>query len=68
MGKFRFSYIALLAFYFGIIICSAAPSLSAEESKRALTIDDLLKLKTVEDPQISPECMWVAGNRNNIAN
>ena len=60
MGKFRFSYIALLAFYFGIIICSAAPSLSAEESKRALTIDDLLKLKTVGDPQVSPECMWVA--------
>ena len=60
MGKFRFLSIALLAFCFGFIICSAVPSLNAEESKRALTIDDLLKLKTVGDPQVSPEGMWVA--------
>ena len=60
MGKFRFLYMALLAFCFGFIICSAVPSLKAEESKRALTIDDLFKLKTVGDPQVSPEGMWIA--------
>jgi dipeptidyl aminopeptidase/acylaminoacyl peptidase len=60
MGKFRFLSMALLALCFGFIIYSAVPSLNAEESKRALTIDDIFKLKRVGDPQVSPEGMWVA--------
>jgi dipeptidyl aminopeptidase/acylaminoacyl peptidase len=34
--------------------------LSAQETKRALTIDDILQLKTVKDVQISPDGAWVA--------
>jgi len=58
MGKFRFLSVALLAFCFGF--SSAVPSLMAEETKRALSIDELFKLKTVGNPQVSPEGMWVA--------
>jgi dipeptidyl aminopeptidase/acylaminoacyl peptidase len=60
MGKLRFLTIALLAFCFGFIICSEVSALNAEESKRALTIDDLFKLKRVGNPQVSPEGEWVA--------
>jgi len=60
IGKSRFLSIALLAFCFGFSICSAVSVLNAEESKRALTIDDLLKLKRVGNPQLSPEGQWVA--------
>jgi dipeptidyl aminopeptidase/acylaminoacyl peptidase len=60
MGRFRSIFITLLTFYFGITLFSAVAALNAEESKRALTIDDLFKLKRVGDPQISPEGMWVA--------
>jgi len=60
IGKSRFLSIALLAFCFGFSICSAVSVLNAEESKKALTIDDLLKLKRVGNPQLSPEGQWVA--------
>jgi len=60
IGKSRFLSIALLAFCFGFILCSTASALNAEESKRALTIDDLFKLKRVGNPQLSPNGKWVA--------
>ncbi len=33
---------------------------ASQESKRPLTIDDLLSLKTVRNPKISPDGQWVA--------
>ncbi|MGV8947085.1 MAG: S9 family peptidase [Lutibacter sp.] len=33
---------------------------SSQETKKAITIDDLMKLKSVSDPQISPDGKWIA--------
>jgi dipeptidyl aminopeptidase/acylaminoacyl peptidase len=33
---------------------------SAQSPKRSITLDDLGKLKTVDDPQVSPDGKWVA--------
>lgn len=60
MRKFRVLLSALIAFCFGFLLCSTAFALKAEESKRALTIDDLFELKRVGNPQISPDNRWVA--------
>jgi dipeptidyl aminopeptidase/acylaminoacyl peptidase len=60
MGKFRFLSVSLLAVCFRFIICSVVLPLNADESKRAFAIDDLFKLKTVGDPRIDPEGLWVA--------
>jgi dipeptidyl aminopeptidase/acylaminoacyl peptidase len=38
----------------------AAGSMTAQESRRPVTLDDLQRLKEVSDPQISPDGRWVA--------
>jgi dipeptidyl aminopeptidase/acylaminoacyl peptidase len=38
-------------------LCSIA---FAQQTKRALTIEDILKLKTISEVQISPDGKWVA--------
>ena len=41
-----------------VAVCSASFPLAADD--RALTIDDLLALKSVADPQVSPDGRWIA--------
>jgi dipeptidyl aminopeptidase/acylaminoacyl peptidase len=33
---------------------------TAQTSKRSITLDDLARLRSVGDPQVSPDCKWVA--------
>src|SRR5205809_2643077 len=42
------------------VLLFIAPLLSAQTSKRPLTLDDLPKLRSVGDPQVSPDGKWVA--------
>ena len=35
-------------------------SIQAQSTKRPLTLDDLAKIRTVGDPQVSPDAKWVA--------
>ncbi len=49
----RLGYIAV---YFCITVATAA----GQAQKRAITLDDLFKLKSVSDAQVSPEGNWVA--------
>src|SRR5262249_41369424 len=35
-------------------------SIQAQSTKRPLTLDDLAKIRTVGDPQVSPDGKWVA--------
>jgi len=41
-----------------VAVCGASLSIAADD--RTLTIDDLLALKSVADPQISPDSKWIA--------
>jgi len=41
-----------------VAVCSASSLLAADD--RSLTIDDLLALKSVADPQVSPDGRWIA--------
>ena len=41
-----------------VAVCSASFPLAADD--RSLTIDDLLALKSVADPQVSPDGSWIA--------
>src|SRR5690242_12276845 len=47
-----------------LLTCLTLPSslvpLPASAQKRAITIDDFLALKSVGDPQLSPDGKWVA--------
>ena len=43
-----------------LLACAIAPGALAQPAKRAVTVDDLPKLKTVADPQLSPDGTWVA--------
>jgi len=58
--KFRLFFFVFFAFCFGFIFLSVPEALNAADSKRALTVDDLFKLKRVGDPQLSPEGKWLA--------
>ncbi len=49
--------VAALAF---VAATTAAAQPAAQPAKRAITIDDLAKFKTVGDPQRSPDGKWVA--------
>ena len=60
LQKFRYFLVTFFVFCFVLIIWSAPADLNAQESKRALTVDDQFKLKRVGDPQLSPEGKWVA--------
>jgi len=48
------------AHLFGICLLFSFFLVSAQESQRPTTIDDYFKLRTVRDPQISPDGKWVA--------
>ncbi len=43
----------------GIGFCLAQP-LSGQDARRALVLDDLAKVRTVGDPQVSPDGLWIA--------
>jgi dipeptidyl aminopeptidase/acylaminoacyl peptidase len=48
---------------FALVSCaclSVAPGLIAQATRRQLTLDDLARMKTVGDPQVSPDGKWVA--------
>ncbi len=50
----------LLALFVLVPAITAAQTASAPPSKRAITLDDLFKIKGVGDPQRSPDGKWVA--------
>ena len=43
-----------------VLIAFLPALVSAQPAKRAITLDDLAKFKTVADPQRSPDGKWVA--------
>ena len=45
---------------FFVLLCSICSSVFAQQTKKALTIEDILKLKTISEVQISPDGKWVA--------
>jgi dipeptidyl aminopeptidase/acylaminoacyl peptidase len=45
---------------FVFILSLAGTISSAQTSKRSITLDDMAKIKSVGDPQVSPEGKWVA--------
>ncbi|HXY26150.1 MAG TPA: S9 family peptidase [Candidatus Acidoferrum sp.] len=49
----RAAFFCLLAFAFGTV-------LFAQETKHAITFDDMIKLHRIAEPQISPDGKWVA--------
>lgn len=57
MRRIRTPRIALLA---SIAVALVASLASAQPARRAITIDDLHKIKSVGDPQRSPDGKWVA--------
>ena len=52
----RASVACILGLWFIVI----AGSLAAQTAKRPINLDDLAKVKTVGDPQVSPDGTWVA--------
>ncbi len=42
------------------VVLLSAISIFAQDTKRPITIDDFFKMKTVENPQISPDGKWIA--------
>lgn len=57
---FQFGRTASAVLCLGILFGFSNAALAEETSLRALTIDDLFKIKRVGDPQISPEAKWIA--------
>ena len=51
--------LALRVMFFALALC-APIVLTAQTAKRPLTIDDLLKVRRVGDPQLSPDGKWIA--------
>jgi dipeptidyl aminopeptidase/acylaminoacyl peptidase len=45
---------------FSLFLCGLCSIAFAQQTKRALTIEDILKLKTISEVQISPDGKWVA--------
>jgi len=43
-----------------IFLATAAAVALAQPAKRAITLDDLARIKSVGDPQVSPDGKWVA--------
>jgi dipeptidyl aminopeptidase/acylaminoacyl peptidase len=55
--------LALIVFVIAFIAYSTtdrAPALQAQAARRAIRLDDKAKIKTVGDPQVSPDGKWVA--------
>jgi len=57
---FQFGRTALTVFCLGILFGFSNTVLAEETSQRALTIDDLFRIKRVGDPQVSPDAKWIA--------
>ncbi|HEX8423808.1 MAG TPA: hypothetical protein VF634_10375, partial [Pyrinomonadaceae bacterium] len=52
---------AVRVFVFALALYSvAAVAVVAQTAKRPLTVDDLLKVRRVGDPQLSPDGKWIA--------
>src|SRR2546429_4409655 len=43
-----------------VLFCLVAGRVPAQTAKRTIALDDLAKLRTVGDPQVSPDGKWVA--------
>jgi dipeptidyl aminopeptidase/acylaminoacyl peptidase len=43
-----------------LALAAICPAVRAQSAKRALTLDDLARVRTVRDPHVSPEGDWVA--------
>lgn len=43
-----------------VVVLLSSVCVFAQDTKRAITLDDFFKMKTVESPQISPDGKWVA--------
>jgi len=56
----RRSLIALCAFALTIVWSGDSIAQTRQESPRPMTVEDILELKSVSDPQISPDGRWVA--------
>ena len=52
--------VRVLIFTLALYSVAAAITVSAQTAKRPLTIDDLLKVRRVGDPQLSPDGKWIA--------
>ncbi|HYP02558.1 MAG TPA: hypothetical protein VER76_20370, partial [Pyrinomonadaceae bacterium] len=53
--------LALRVMFFALVLCASALVVTATQTaKRPLTIDDLLKVRRVGDPQLSPDGRWIA--------
>jgi dipeptidyl aminopeptidase/acylaminoacyl peptidase len=51
--------LAMLAVQITVLYLCASPA-AAQPAKRSITLDDLFKLRSVSDPQVSPDGKWVA--------
>jgi hypothetical protein len=47
-----------------VLLLHSHSPLDAQTSKRTLNLDDMLRLKEVRDPQVSPDGKWVAYRGN----
>ena len=45
---------------FLLLALFVAPFASAQQGKRAITVDDLLAIQRISDPQISPDGQWIS--------
>jgi dipeptidyl aminopeptidase/acylaminoacyl peptidase len=45
---------------FALAATASAPALASAQQKRTLRVDDLFRLRSVRDPNISPDGQWVA--------
>ncbi len=52
------SIVSVIAF--ALMLCTIALPASAQTARRPLTIDDLLQVRRVGDPQLSPDGRWIA--------
>ncbi|MEW5982262.1 MAG: S9 family peptidase [Acidobacteriota bacterium] len=52
--------IPVVAIVVALALCVGAVPASAQTARRPITIDDLFKIKTVGDPQRSPDGAWIA--------
>ena len=43
-----------------LVVAALVPFASAQTTKRPISIDDLFKIKSIGDPQRSPDGAWVA--------
>ena len=55
----RFEVLVVFTACVAILSFAGSPA-AAQASKRPITLDDMIRLKSVGDPQVSPDGKWVA--------